>query len=314
MTSTLREELFAGPRERASAARALARIFQQEDVNFLVTNRIPRRYLTLLLGWFSHIESPRLTRASIAVWQLFGGDLGLHEAKHARFNTLRECFIRELRDGARPVNPDPEVLVSPCDAEVGALGRVKDGSVFQAKGFPYTLGDLLGDVGLAERHHGAAFVTLRLRSSMYHRFHAPADASVSRVRHLSGDTWNVNPIALRRVERLFCKNERAVVELRTNEPDHAVTLVAIASILVASIRVHAADRLFDLRYAGPSVVDCGDRPVRKGEELGYFESGSTIVMLVNGPFAFADGVKEGSTLRVGQALLRRTRQDNREEG
>src|SRR5689334_13088280 len=106
------------------STRALRRIFSQEDLNFLVTNRIPRRYATLFMGWFAEIESPALTRLAIAVWQLFGGDLGLHEAKRDRFRSLQECFTRELRDGARPVDPDPAVLVSPCDAMVGAHGRV----------------------------------------------------------------------------------------------------------------------------------------------------------------------------------------------
>src|SRR5581483_1032296 len=111
------------------------------------------------------------------------------------------------------------------DAVVGAHGRVMRGRVFQAKGFPYTARDLFGSEELASRHEGGVFVTLRLKSNMYHRFHAPVDARVSRVRYLSGDTWNVNPIALRRVERLFCKNERAVLQLSVDEPDVAFTLV-----------------------------------------------------------------------------------------
>src|SRR5262245_14966907 len=290
VTSTIQES-GADPSSEWLSVRALRRIFSQEDLNFLVTNRIPRRYATLLLGWFSGIESPALTRLSIATWQLFAGDLGLHEAKLSRFKSLQECFTRELRAGARPVDGDPAVLASPCDAIVGAHGRVARGRVFQAKGFPYTLRDLFGTKALAERHQDALFVTLRLKSNMYHRFHAPADLVVERARYLSGDTWNVNPIALRRVEKLFCKNERAVLELRLRNASEALTLVCVASILVASIELRCLPRPFDLRYDGAPVIECGDRPYAKGDELGCFRSGSTIVLFVNGPFALADGLR-----------------------
>ena len=115
----------------------------------------------------------------------------------------------------------------------------------------------------------------------------------------------MNPIALKRVERLFCKNERAVVEMRLPDPREALTLVPVASILVASIKLHALDAVFDLRYDGPRVVTLDSAPVAKGEELGFFQSGSTIILFASGPFAFADGVREGTTIRMGQALLRR---------
>src|SRR4029077_2154676 len=109
------------------------------------------------------------------------------------------------------IDPDPGVVTSPCDAVVGAFGCVQGDQAIQAKGFPYSVRDLLADEQLVERHRGGKFVTLLLRASMYHRFHAPCDGRVRRVNYISGDTWNVNPIALRRVERLFCKNERAIL-------------------------------------------------------------------------------------------------------
>jgi phosphatidylserine decarboxylase len=290
---------------RAVAMPPLARFFQQEDLNFLLTNRIPRRQATLFMGWFSRIESPALTRLSIAVWRLFADDLRLHEAKQTDFRSLRECFVRELRPGMRPIDPDPDVLVSPCDAEVGAFGRVEGDRIYQAKGFPYTLVDLLGDGELAKRYEGGLYVTLRLKANMYHRFHAPAEARIERVRYISGDTWNVNPIALKRVERLFCKNERAVIEFGMPEPGESLALVPIASILVASIKLHALDQLLDLRYDGPRLIPLSDVSVAKGAELGYFQSGSTIVLFASGPFTFTHHVQEGATVRMGQALLRR---------
>ncbi len=288
-----------------SPASTLARIFLQEDLNFLVTNRIPRRLATQLVGWYSTIESPTLTRLTIGAWQLFAGDLGLDEAKQRRFRSLRECFTRELREGARPIDPDPAVLVSPCDAIVGAHGALAGTELLQAKGLAYTLEELLVDPALAARHAGGQYVTLRLKSSMYHRFHAPCAGRVTRVTYVSGDTWNVNPIALKRVERLFCKNERAVIELDTGSPGEALTLVPVASILVASLKVHAVERLLDLRHEGRKAMPC-DVAFEKGQELGYFQSGSTIIVLANGPLTLAPGVREGDVVRVGTPLFRRT--------
>src|SRR5262245_52509419 len=98
----------------------LDRIFQQEDVNFALTNRIPRRALTRLIGWYSRIEQPIVRDLSIAGWKLFAGDLRLHEARKDAFTSLHDCFVRELKSGVRPIDPDPHVIVSPCDGIVGA--------------------------------------------------------------------------------------------------------------------------------------------------------------------------------------------------
>src|SRR5580693_10146181 len=97
----------------------LLRLVQQEDINFLLTNRIPRRLATQFIGWFSRIEQPLVRDISIAIWRLFS-DLDLSEAKKTEFTSLHDCFIRELKDGARPVEAAPDILVSPCDAIVGA--------------------------------------------------------------------------------------------------------------------------------------------------------------------------------------------------
>src|SRR5579883_1207475 len=133
-------------------APALSRLFLQEDVNFLLTNRIPRRYATQLMAWFSRIECRRLTRLSVRIWQLFAGDLALDEAKHGDFRCLHDVSIRELKAGARPIERDTAIVVSPCDAVVVACGQVRNAEVIQAKGFPYSLGDLLGDERLVQRH------------------------------------------------------------------------------------------------------------------------------------------------------------------
>jgi len=280
----------------------IMRMLQQEDINFLLTNRIPRRLVTRFMGWFSRIEQPLVRDVSIATWRFFS-DLDLSEAKTTRFRSMHDCFIRELKDGARPVDQDPAVLVSPCDAIVGACGTIAGTELYQVKGFPYTLQDLAGGQSLADTYRNGRFVTLRLTSSMYHRFHAPHDCRVEQVTYISGDTWNVNPIALKRVEKLFCKNERALVRTRLAVGAHVVTLVPVAAVLVASIRLNFLNVVFDRDRPGATTYPC-DASFRKGEEMGWFEHGSTIIVFAPDGFALCEGVQEGTNIRTGQPLLR----------
>ena len=174
--------------------------------------------------------------------------------------------------------------------------------MLQAKGFPYPLEDLLADDELVQYYRRGQFATLRLTSSMYHRFHAPYDCRVEQVSYISGDTWNVNPIALKRVERLFCKNERAVIRCRL--PSGAlITLVPVAAILVASIRLEFLDVRLHLRYRGPNLIPC-DAALSKGEEMGWFEHGSTIIVLAPEGVAPSARLVEGNRIRMGEALMR----------
>jgi phosphatidylserine decarboxylase len=279
----------------------IASLTEQEDINFLLTNRIPRAALTRFMGWFAKIENPLVRDLSIACWRLFS-DLDLSEAKKTSFTSLHDCFTRELRPGLRPSDPDPAVVASPSDGIIGAFGTIRDGELYQIKGAPYSLLDLLGDGALVEQHRNGRFVTLRLTSSMYHRFHAPQDGRITEVSFIHGDVWNVNPIALKRVERLFCKNERAVIRMQLAGGE-ALTLVPVAAILVASIRLHFLDRVLNAQTTGPLRFPC-DVGVQKGLELGWFEHGSTIILLAPGHFEFCDGVAEGTRIKAGQPLLR----------
>lgn len=276
------------------------RLLLQEDLNFLLTNRIPRIAATRLMGRISRIRSPGFTRLAIAVWRLFT-DLDLSEAVPQRYESLQQCFTRALRPGLRPVDARPEVLTSPCDAIVGACGPVSNGQVWQAKGFPYDAAELFGVAERASPFEGGRFVTLRLTSSMYHRFHAPHDAQIEHVSYLSGDAWNVNPIALKRVERLFCRNERAVIRMKL-KAGPTIALVPVAAVLVASIRLHALDIVLNLRWPGPAEMPC-DAQVSKGEELGWFEHGSTIIVFVPPGFELAEGIAPGRRIRMGEPLL-----------
>ena len=276
--------------------------FQQEDLNFLLTNRIPRITLTRFVGWFSKIKNPLIRDASIAVWKAFS-ELDLSEAKKSKFDSLHDCFIRELKEGARTFDPDPQVLASPCDAIVGACGSAEGLNIWQAKGFPYTVSDLFGDSARAEVYRDGTFVTLRLTSFMYHRFHAPANGRIEHVTHTAGDTWNVNPSALKRVERLFCKNERAAIHTRLDQGNTPLAMVPVAAILVASLRLHFLNLLLHVGYPGPNELPC-DARMSKGQELGWFQHGSTIIVFAPKGCTLAPGIEVGAGIKAGQALMK----------
>jgi phosphatidylserine decarboxylase len=273
-----------------------------DDINFLLTNGIPRQLANRLIGWFRQIQHPLLARAAIAVWRLFT-DLDLSDSATQRFDSLHACFTRQLRPGSRLVDPDPQVITSPCDAIVGACGRIAGNELIQAKGFTYTLQDLLCDRRLAALYFDGQFATLRLTSGMYHRFHAPYDCTVGRATYIPGDTWNVNPPALQRIAKLFCKNERAIIPAVLRPSGLVVTMVPVAAILVGSIRLHFLDVLLSQQYRGNAEIDC-QASFGKGQEMGWFQHGSTIIVFAPRGVKLCDSVQQGATIRMGTPLMR----------
>ncbi|MEZ5729305.1 MAG: archaetidylserine decarboxylase [Burkholderiaceae bacterium] len=217
-------------------------------------------------------------------------------------------FHARVGAGARPFCQEPDLLGSPSDAIVGQCGRIDGATLLQAKGRAYRLEELLVDASLADAMRDGSYVTLRLTSAMYHRFHSPAGLRVKRVTYVSGDVWNVNPPALDRVERLDCRNERASIETVLDETTAIAAgtrllLVPVAAILVASIRLRFLDVRLHLRYNGPNRIEC-DAGLARGAEMGWFEHGSTIIVLAPPGFRLADGISAGRRVRAGEALLR----------
>ena len=153
------EEKFVTVRTRVQ------RVLQRERINFLLTNRLPRRLATNFMGWFSQIEQPLVSKASIRAWKYFA-DVDLSDAADTRFASLHQAFTRSLREGARPIDRTPDLLVSPCDAIVGACGKIDNGRAFQIKGAPYKLRDLIGHDADDTGFRNGRFITLRLTAGI----------------------------------------------------------------------------------------------------------------------------------------------------
>jgi phosphatidylserine decarboxylase len=281
---------------------ALAKIAQTDALNFWLTNTIPRRLASRWVGRISRSENRLVCAASLWLWRCFS-DLDLADAERSDFRSMHDCFTRRLKPGARPIDPDPSALTSPCDAIIGACGTITCGQALQVKGMPYSLAELLGDAANAQSLEGGSFVTLRLTSAMYHRFHAPQDCRVVQVRHIFGDRWNVNPPTLRRVARLFCRNERVVVRTILAPGGQTLILVAVAAILVSGIKLGFLRLDPPGRRSVRQDHEC-DAVLAKGEEMGWFEHGSTIIVIAQDRLPMADGLREGDHIRMGQPLLR----------
>jgi len=274
-------------------------LVHNDALNFALTNRIPRRFLTSVVGRVSKSENPVVARAALRIWQTFA-DLDLSEARSRSFKSLHACFIRELREGVRPVETSPAVLTSPCDGIVVAHGDIDGETLLQVKGKTYTLSEIAGGADLA-RYRNGHYVTLRLTSTMYHRFHAPYDGMVRNVRYLPGDVWNVNPPALARVDKLYCRNERALIDFELSD-GRRVAIVPVAAILVAGLKLHFLQFSRTLTAADYACA----APFTKGQEMGWFEHGSTIIVLAEPGWAMAPAVALNARLRMGQALLTRS--------
>jgi phosphatidylserine decarboxylase len=271
----------------------------RDHAQFLLSNPVPRRLATQLFARFSRIEHPLVACPSIALWRRFGG-LDLSDARRQRFASVHACFTRELREDARSIDLDADVATSPCDGIIGACGRIDGDTLIQAKGLRYRLAELFADADLANDYVDGWFVTLRLTPNMYHRFHAPHEATIETVTYIGGDLWNVNPATLRRVPNVFCRNERAVLAMRLHDPRLRLVLVPVGAILVGSLRL----RFLELpRGRGMVRIAC-NAGFQKGEEIGWFEHGSTIIVVAPRACTLCPEVREGARIRMGRRLLK----------
>ena len=266
----------------------------------LLTNLPPRRTLSRWMGHLSRYQSRTWTRLAIWIWQRFD-PLELQDSPPCQYNSLHECFIRPLKPGVRQIDADPQVLSSPCDGILGAFGRIQAGQLHQIKGRHYRLDELLGPVPDSHPWQNGYYMTIRIKSSMYHRFHAPAHGALQAIRYFTGDAYNVTPATLRWIDRLFCKNERACLTYQIG-PQDRIALIPVAAILVAGIRLHAVP---DDNWMGHGQLTPLTPPqvYEKGQEMGWFEHGSTIVIVTSERWQPLISLKTGDRLHLGQAVF-----------
>jgi len=282
-------------RPARQSVEALTRIFYRASSG----NRLSRN-----MGRLSQVRFPPLVMSSLIRTYCAAYKVRMDEVDVPRegFSTFNDFFTRRLKDGARKVDPDPDVLVSPCDGRVIASGTVKRGLAIQAKGMSYPLAELLGDEALCERFEGGPFITIYLSPRDYHRVHFPCDAEVERCVYLPGRLYTVAPRAAGLVDRLLCRNERIDTVMRTRFGTVAAVMVGATGVGRMSVAycdvVSNRGNLSGVTPFNPAL------PVRKGDDLGVFNIGSTVVLALEPGEWKPLHPRVGEPVMMGAALLK----------
>jgi len=269
---------------------------------------IPQHLLSRLVGWFAQSEYPIIKNTFIK-WFAKRYDVNMQEALNEdleSYKSFNEFFTRPLKDGARPIAEGDNTLVSPADGAVSQLGKIELGRVFQAKGRDYSVAELLGgDADRAAPFVNGDFMTVYLSPKDYHRVHMPFAGTLKETVYVPGDLFSVNPATTENVDALFARNERMVCIFETEFGPMAMVLVG--AMIVAGIETVWSGQVTPLpkeaqaqQYNGEDIV------LAKGEEMGRFKLGSTVVMCFpENAIEFAESLKAESELRMGQELAER---------
>ena len=266
---------------------------------------IPQHALSRLVGWFASSEIGFIKSTFINNFAKKYG-INMQEAKQEDLNayaSFNDFFTRELKDGARPIAEGEGTLVSPADGAVSQLGKIELGRVFQAKGRDFSVTELLGgDSDRAATFLNGDFATIYLSPKDYHRVHMPCAGKLLETIYVPGDLFSVNPTTAQGVDGLFARNERLVCMFETEYGPMA--LVLVGAMIVAGIETVWSGQVCPLPKKA-QVQDYTQTEVRleKGEEMGRFKLGSTVVLCFpENAVSFMEEVRAESPLMMGEAL------------
>ncbi|GHE34928.1 archaetidylserine decarboxylase [Vulcaniibacterium thermophilum] len=270
-----------------------------------LTYALPHRLLSSAARALAYSERPWLKQWLIdAVIRQFGVDMSeAAQPDPKAYASFNHFFTRALKPGARVPDPDPDALLMPADGHISQCGPIEDGRIFQAKGQSFTAAELLGDEAAAAPFAQGAFATVYLSPRDYHRVHMPWTGTLRETVHVPGRLFSVGPDAVRRVPRLFARNERLVCHFDTDFGPMAVVMVG--ALLVSGVQTvwggveippygHAIHRK---DYRGRGVV------LARFEEMARFNYGSTVIVLLPAGVAeLAAGLGAEAPVRLGQRL------------
>lgn len=267
---------------------------------------LPRKRISRALGRLAELRAPGplLDRAIDLFVRTYDIDMREAVVPPGGFRSFDEFFTRRLVDGARPIDPDPSALVSPADGRLEDLGSIDPQGTLLVKGRRYDVAELLDEPEAAKAYAGGSYFIVYLSPRDYHRVHAPVSGPVVRARHVPGTLFPVNAIGLEHVPRLFAVNERVAIVQQAAFGE--VTTVMVGAIGVGRISVSFDSEICTNRGRAPGVRRYGPDgpPIERGEELGVFHLGSTVIVFVPRREGARFEVEAGSAVRVGQAVLR----------
>lgn len=252
------------------------------------------------------LPGPLRALAYRAFARAVGANLEETELPLGEYSSLGEFFARKLRDGARSIDTAADAIISPCDGVIAARGEAVDGALVQAKGKQYALAELVADDALARSLVGGAYVTIYLSPKDYHRVHSPVDAELVSYDYIPGTLWPVNRWATNRRDALLARNERVVIRMNAGALG-TVCVVMVGAAGVGNIRLaQAPDSASFRRLRERRQIEHTGLRVKKGDELGAFLLGSTVVMLFQ-PGAVSLQGDVAQLVRFGERIGRRSR-------
>ena len=274
-------------------------------VAYFALKIFPNELATRFVGYISDARVPKLLLAvMIEAYSLaFGANLGESEKQIPEFATLNEFFTRKLKPGARKIAPSKTAIISPVDGTVQAFGKIDAGKLIQAKGKDYTLEALLSDEPAAKGFLGGSFITIYLHPRDYHRIHAPLSGGITGYQYVPGSLFPVNSLSLNAVDGLFARNERLITYMETRAGKVAV--IKVGACLVGRIRASYCG--FVAKSSVKAPVKCGFThkiDVTKGDELGMFELGSTVILLFQKDKIKFGKMKSGERIMMGESIAR----------
>lgn len=266
---------------------------------------IPQHLLSRLMFRLTRLELGSATQFMIRQFvRSYAVDMSL--AQHpelSHYRSFNQFFTRALRADARPL--DNTALISPVDGAISQLGQIQQHSIFQAKGHEYSVTSLLGgDPALAAAFADGSFCTIYLSPKDYHRIHSPCEARLTQMRYIPGNLFSVNQRTVRTVPNVFARNERVVCIFET-------AFGKMAVILVGAVFVGSMETVWAGQITPPYTADIKDwqylaataPTLQQGQELGRFNMGSTVIILLEGQtLAWMPHLTAQTPVNMGQAL------------
>lgn len=261
---------------------------------------LPKNSLSRLMGRLAKLRHPAALSRKARDWFVKKYKIDMSEAEFSleHYPTLADLFIRRLKPGARPIG---EGLVHPCDGVLTRVGRVEEGRLIQSKGIDYSINELLKGEEAHRAFNKGTYLTYYLCPTDYHRVHSPITGALEEVVHVPGRLWPVNPWSVENISQLFAINERVVFNIAT--PNGRVSLVMVGATNVGQISVTADPSLRTNCGGDTPVVRKFESPipVHKGDELGTFHMGSSVVVVY--PESILSEPPRSGVVKMGQSLM-----------
>ncbi|WP_223670892.1 archaetidylserine decarboxylase [Kangiella shandongensis] len=277
-----------------------------DKLKVLLQYLIPQHGISLLMGKIAESKNPTI-KNTFAKWFIkkYGIDMSLAERENPEdYETFNDFFTRSLKPELRPIAEGEDVLVNPADGKISQRGKIEEGFIFQAKGHRFSAKTLLGgDAELAKPFENGEFATIYLSPKDYHRVHMPVTGKLTRMLHVPGKLFSVNPLTARNVPNLFARNERVVAMFDTDIGPVAMVLVgativgSIETVWEGTITPPTRDEIKVWDYDGKDIC------LNKGDEMGRFKLGSTVVLLFpENTVSWEKGMKANASTIMGTPL------------